>query len=214
MNIVLFGIQGSGKGTQATMLSEKLALKHINLGGLFRQEIEAGTEIGKVAKVFIEKGHLVPDEYVYHMIDNYVGLGIKGLIFDGFPRNEDQADYLVKHYHIDYVIYLDLSDEEAKKRISSRVRCRNCQENYNLLANAPKVDGECDICGGLVDARDDDTPAAIEQRLARFHNDTKSLIHYFEEQDLLYKVDANDEIEVVTEKILALIKKHGKRKSK
>lgn len=213
MNIVLFGIQGSGKGTQASMLSEKLALKHINLGGLFRQEIEANTEIGKIAKVFIDEGNLVPDEYVYHMIDNYVGLGIKGLIFDGFPRNEDQADYLVKHYHIDFVIYLDLSDTEAKKRITSRVRCRNCQENYNLLANAPMVEGVCDLCGGLVDARDDDTPEAIEQRLDGFHNETKSLIQYFENHNLLYKVDADDEMDVVNEKILALIKKHGKRKT-
>ena len=214
MDSVLFGIQGSGKGTQATMLSEKLALKHINLGGLFRQEIEADTEIGKVAKVFIDKGNLVPDEYVYHMIDNYVGHGIKGLIFDGFPRNKGQADYLVKHYHIDYVIYLDLSDEEAKKRISSRVRCKSCHQNYNLLANAPKVDGVCDVCGGVVAPRDDDTPQAIDQRLARFHKETKSLIKYFEKHDLLYKVDANDDIEVVNEVILALIKKHGKRKTK
>ncbi len=211
MNIVLFGIQGSGKGTQAKLLSEKLAMKHINLGEMFRQEIKAETEIGKIAKVYIDKGNLVPDEFVYHMIDNYVGLGIKGLIFDGFPRNKDQADYLVKHYHIDFVIYLDLDDYEAKKRISARVRCRNCHQNYNLLANSPKLEGVCDKCGGIVAPRDDDTPEAIDQRLARFHNETKSLIKYFQRHDLLYKVDANDDILVVNEKILDIIRKYGNK---
>ncbi len=213
MNIVLFGIQGSGKGTQASMLSEKLAMKHINLGELFRQEIKSGTEIGNIAKVYIDKGNLVPDEYVYHMIDNYVGLGIKGLIFDGFPRNKDQADYLVKHYHIDFVIYLDLDDTEAKKRITARVRCKKCQQNYNLLATPPKVDGVCDVCGGIVASRDDDTPEAIDQRLRRFHRETKSLIKYFQNHDLLYKVDANDDIEVVNEKILAIVKNYGKARN-
>lgn len=212
MNIVLFGIQGSGKGTQAKLLSEKLAMKHINLGEMFRQEIKAETEIGKIAKVYIDKGNLVPDEYVYHMIDNYVGLGIKGLIFDGFPRNKDQADYLVKHYHIDFVIYLDLDDDEAKKRISARVRCRSCHQNYNLLANAPKVNGVCDVCGGVVASRDDDTPEAIDQRLARFHKETKSLIKYFERHKLLYKVDAFDDILTVNEKILDIIRKYGNKK--
>ncbi len=209
MNIVLFGIQGSGKGTQAKLLSEKLAMKHINLGEMFRREIKEETEIGKIAKVYINKGNLVPDEFVYHMIDNYVGLGIKGLIFDGFPRNKSQADYLVKHYHIDYVIYLDLDDAEAKKRISARVRCRNCHQNYNLLANAPKLDGVCDVCGGVVAPRDDDTPEAIDQRLARFHRETKSLIKYFERHKLLYKVNANDDILLVNEKILDIVNKDG-----
>lgn len=214
MNIVLFGIQGSGKGTQATMLSEKLAMKHINLGGLFREEIKTGTEIGNIAKVYIDKGNLVPDEFVYHMIDNFVGLGIKGLIFDGFPRNKEQADYLVKHYQIDFVIYLDLNDEEAKKRISARVRCKNCHEGYNLLATPPQVDGVCDVCGGVVAPRDDDTPEAIDQRLARFHKETKSLIKYFQKHDLLYKVDAYDDIETVNEKILAIVDKNGKKRTK
>lgn len=212
MNIVLFGIQGSGKGTQATMLSEKLAMKHINLGEMFRQEITSASEMGNIAKEYIDKGNLVPDEYVYHMIDNYVGLGIKGLIFDGFPRNKDQADYLVKHYDIDFVIYLDLNDTEAKKRISARVRCKDCHEKYNLLATPPQVEGVCDVCGGVVTSRDDDTPKAIDQRLARFHKETKSLIKYFQKKELLYYVDAIDDIDVVNEKILAIIKEHGSKK--
>lgn len=211
MNIVLFGIQGSGKGTQALMLSEKLALKHINLGELFRQEIKNETEIGKIAKVYIDKGNLVPNEYVYHMVHNHVGLGEGNLIFDGFPRNEKQADYLIKHYHIDIVIYLALTDEIAKKRISSRVRCRNCHKNYNLLTAPPLKAGVCDDCGGVVDTRDDDTPEAIDQRLERFHQKTKSLISYFEEHDLLHKIDADGDIDVVNEKILLTIKENEKK---
>ena len=211
MNIVLFGIQGSGKGTQALKLSEKLALKHINLGELLRQEIKNETEMGKIAKVYIDKGNLVPDGYVYHMIDKCVGLGESDLIFDGFPRNEKQADYLVKHYHIDIVIYLSLTDEIAKKRISSRVRCRSCHKNYNLLTTPPLKAGVCDDCGGLVNTRDDDTPEAIEQRLEKFHEETKSLISYFEDHNLLYKIDADEDIDVVNEKILLTIKENEKK---
>ncbi len=210
LNIVLFGIQGSGKGTQAGLLSKALKLEHINLGELFRKEIKSKSEIGLIAKSFIDKGNFVPDEHVYQMIDGAVPKGAKGIIFDGFPRNNAQADYLVEHYHVDFVVYLDLADRIAKERLMARAVCRECHTGYNLLSSPPRVGNKCDKCGGIVGPRSDDTPEAIDRRIEKFHNKTKTLIDYFEEKGLLHKIDAQNPVEEVNQKILDIIKRNGK----
>jgi adenylate kinase len=214
LNIVLFGIQGSGKGTQAGLISKNLDIEHINLGELFRREIKSKSEIGLIAKSFIDKGNFVPDEHVYTMIDGAVAKGAKGVVFDGFPRNEAQADYLINHYHVDFVFYLDLEDRTAKERLMARAVCRECHKNYNLLSNPPRVGNKCDNCGGIVGPRSDDTPEAIDRRIEKFHNKTKSLIDYFEEKGLLYKIDAKQDVNEVNRIILEIIKENGKEISK
>lgn len=208
MNIVLFGIQGSGKGTHAALLTEKLPLQHFNLGEVFREEIKANSELGNEVKEFIDEGHLVPDETVFHVIENHIKItnDNEGFIFDGFPRTLNQAKYLVEHYEIDQVIYLDLSDEEAKERIMSRVACSKCGAGYNLLFSPPKVAGICDLCGGKVTTRKDDNPKAVDVRIKKFHQKTKELTDFFAERGLLHNITANEPIDVIHNKILDIIK--------
>jgi len=209
LNIALFGIQGSGKGTQASILSKELNLKHLNLGELFRKEIKAETEMGLIAKAYIDKGNFVPDEFVYQMIAGAVEKGSKGTIFDGFPRNEAQADYLIEYYEVDIVIYLDLKDVVAKERLLARAVCKDCHRNYNLLSTPPKNGDKCDDCGGVVAPRVDDSPAAIDRRIAKFHQKTETLIQYFDKKGLLFKIDALNSVENVHNIIVDIIKKYG-----
>ncbi len=202
MKIILIGIQGSGKGTQASILSSKYGFKHINVGEIFRSNIKNNTEIGKKIKEYVNAGKLVPDDIVIQMVkqelDKY-----DNFVLDGFPRNLNQAQFLVDNVKIDKVINLLLPDEISKKRLLARRVCENCKADYNLIYKPPKKEGVCDICGGKLIRRKDDTEEAIQQRLDAFHKETAPVIDFFKEKDLVLEIDANQSIEDIEREIVA-----------
>jgi len=202
MNILLIGIQGCGKGTQAKILEEKFGWKHITTGNLLRENIERKTELGLTAKKFMDAGELVPDKYVFQIVEDALTIAEKGTILDGFPRNMEQLKYLEKNFTIDKVVLLELSDEKALERVSSRRNCVDCKKDYNLLYSKPKVDGVCDVCGGEIVQRDDDHESAILKRIEKFYDDTSDVISYFSDKGKLIRVKADDPINTIQENIV------------
>lgn len=201
-SIVFFGIQGSGKGTQAKLLSKALGFKHVNIGDLFREEIANDSEIGQHVGGIIHNGDLVGDDIVFALIDGVVSHDCPGIVFDGFPRTLNQADYLMRNYHVHQAIYLELSEAEAVERISSRRVCGGCGANYNLISQTPKMKGHCDVCGSVLQIRRDDKPQAIKRRMKEFFRQTLTLTDYFETRGLLYKIHASGSIEDIQKIIL------------
>ncbi len=202
MNILLIGIQGCGKGTQAKILEEKFGWKHITTGNLLRESIENQTELGLAAKKFMDEGELVPDKYVFQIVEDALTNAKDGTILDGFPRNMEQLKYLEKNFTIDKVVLLELSDEKALERVSSRRNCVDCKKDYNLLYNKPKVEGICDVCGGKIVQRDDDHEEAIKKRIEKFYEDTAEVISYFSEQGKLIRVNADAPINKIQDNIV------------
>ena len=200
--MIIMGVQGSGKGTQAALLCERFNLKHITTGEIFRYHLKMQTELGKKAQVYIDKGNLVPDELVFEIVASELENSPNGFILDGFPRTVAQAEYLMKQYKIDHVFYLELSDEIAIRRIGSRRVCKSCGANYNIYTLKPKVDGICDQCGGEVIIRSDDTPEAISIRIAKFHEETDVLSSYFDNLGILDRINANQSIDAVDQEIM------------
>ena len=205
MIIVLMGIQGCGKGTQAKLLSKHYSWQHINLGGMFRKAIANKSKIGKEIKHYIDAGKLVADEIVYETIENTLGKKKKGFLFDGFPRTLAQAHYLVENHVVNKVIYLDLDDDTARARMGARRVCSNCNKDYNILSKPPKVEGKCDVCQHDLIRRTDGYLEGINKRIHLFHEQTKPLYDFFKQRDLLFVVDANQEIEVINKQIMEAI---------
>ncbi len=201
MKIILIGIQGSGKGTQASILSSKYGFKHINVGEIFRNNIKNETEIGLKIKKYVNAGKLVPDEIVIQMVKEVLDK-YDNFVLDGFPRNINQAEFLTKNVNIDKVINLILPDEISKKRLLARRVCENCKADYNLIYKPPKVEGVCDICGGKLIRRKDDTEEAIQKRLDAFHKETAPVIDYFRKKNLVVDIDANQSIEAIEKEIV------------
>ena len=204
MKLVFIGIQGSGKGTQAAILSSKYGFKHISTGDIFRSNIQNKTEIGKIIKEYVDNGKLVPDEIVLKMVkielDKY-----KDFILDGFPRNIDQAKFITENIKIDKVINLILDDEISKKRLMARRVCENCKTDYNMLFKPPKVEGVCDVCGGKVIRRKDDTENAIQERLDAFHSETAPVIEFFKELAFVADINADQSVEKIETEIITAL---------
>ncbi len=206
MNLILIGIQGSGKGTQATLLTEKYGWQQITTGGLFRENIAQKTKLGLITKEFIEKGELVPDKYVFAIVEDALKKQNGKFILDGFPRNIKQAEFLLERFQIDSVIQLDISDELALERTTSRRICSKCKQDYNVLYKNPKSEGICDKCGGDVITRNDDQPEAIKKRIEKFHNETNEVIELFDTKNLLVKIDASRKPDEIFAEIVEKIK--------
>lgn len=193
----MLGAPGSGKGTRAVALCEVLNVVQVATGDLFRNNIKGGTELGKLAKSYIDKGELVPDEVTASMVKDRLQQPDcqNGFILDGFPRTIKQADMLEKilsdiGQEISYVLYLDVSDEEILKRISGRLICEKCQAPYHTIFSPSKVEGVCDKCGGKLYQRDDDKPETVKKRLEVFRKNTFPLVAYYEKKGILVKLDA------------------------
>lgn len=191
MVIVLLGAPGSGKGTVGKILAENLKLAHISTGDLFRENLKNETELGKEAKVYMDKGELVPDELTVRMLEKRMEEAdvANGAILDGFPRTIKQAEELdkilaVKGQKVDKVINLTTPDEEIIERIVNRRVCSNqeCKAIYNILLNPPKIEGICDKCGSELVTRKDDTEETVKARLETYFIETNPLVEYYKNQ--------------------------------
>ena len=207
MNIILIGVQGSGKGTQAKLLSRALDLPHISSGELFRHHIDAQTELGIIADSYINRGYLVADEYVYDMVEAELEKHPDGFILDGFPRTIPQEKYLLAKYKIDYVFWLELDDAESFRRIAARYHCSKCGSDYNLIYKKPQKKGICDLCGGKLIQRRDDTPQYIKKRQEKFHQKTRQVFRAANPQYKLLEVDCSASISAIHQKIYNFIGK-------
>lgn len=213
MRIILLGPPGAGKGTQAKTLAKKLRLIHISTGDLLRQNVSEGTGIGRQAKDFMNKGLLVPDELVTQMLVARIGQpdAKNGFILDGYPRNIKQAaalDELLKEKNrdIDYALELDTSEAVIIQRLSGRLACSHCNANFHVKNMPPKKDLVCDNCGGKLYQRQDDTSQTIKKRLEVYREDSLALVKYYQAKQKLYRVLADEEPEIVLNKIMRFLK--------
>jgi adenylate kinase len=216
VNIILLGPPGAGKGTQAKKLAERLNWPHISTGDLLRQNVASGTELGKFAKGYMDKGALVPDELVSRMlVDRFDKPDIKaGFILDGYPRNLAQAksldDILAKRgIGVDLVLYLDSSLPVIIQRLTGRLVCKGCGSNFHIKNMPPKKDMICDNCGGELYRRRDDNEETIKTRLEVYHKETASLIQYYEAKEKLTRLAADEEAVIVLDKMVDLIRKYN-----
>lgn len=196
MNIILLGAPGAGKGTQATRIAEKFNLPHISTGDIFRANIKNATPIGKVAKSYIDKGQLVPDEVTVEIVKGRLAESDcqNGFILDGFPRNIFQAEELEKFACIDVVLNIDVDLAKLLKRITGRRVC-SCGESYHVDFLNGKT--TCDSCGKELYQREDDTEAVVDSRLSVYKKQTEPLIEYYTKQNKVANIDGDKSIDAV-----------------
>lgn len=216
MDVILLGAPGAGKGTQAQYLEQHTGLVHVASGDLFRAALRRGTELGMLAKSYMDRGELVPDEVVIRMIIERISQPdcSAGVIFDGFPRTRDQAlaleGELVEHERkIDYVLYLRVPDDVLLRRIAGRQTCKTCGYIYNIYYFPSKRPDVCDHCGGKLYQRNDDTIETARHRLQVYFAQTRPLIEYYREQGNLIEIDGQREISLVTEAMTAALGLNG-----
>jgi adenylate kinase len=209
---VFLGAPGAGKGTQAAIVSEKLGLAHIASGDLFRQAVAKGTDLGKLAKSYMEKGELVPDEVTIEMVAERLKEPDckSGCIFDGFPRTLEQAKSLdqtlaSQKKAIDKAICIEVDSHDLLKRLCGRWTCRKCQAVYHEVASPPKLAGKCDKCDGELYQRPDDNEKTIKERLKVYFAQTTPLLDYYKATGKLVKVNGQVGIEEVTKQIVAVL---------
>ena len=206
-NIILFGPQGSGKGTQADVLSGKFNIPHISTGDIFRENIKNGTELGKQVEKLTSNGILVPDEVTNEIVKERFKENDceNGFVLDGYPRNLNQAKFLEEVKKIDLALEVWISDDEAVMRITGRRTCSKCGTVYHLKFNPPKEDGVCDKDGEKLIIRDDDKEEAVRARLKIYHEQTEPLIEYYKEKGVYERVDGMPPILEVTEQIMEIV---------
>lgn len=209
MRLILLGAPGAGKGTQAVVLSEKLNIPHISTGDIFRSNIKNGTELGRKAKEFIDKGMLVPDEVTIGIVKGRLQEEDckNGFILDGFPRTIPQAEYLdvaleSMGVHLDAVVNIHVPDEAIIARLSGRRVCPKCGAGYHTVYIQPKVKDICDHCGTAIIQRDDDKEETVISRLKTYHEQTEPLIAYYEKKGKLITIEGRQSIEGTTRDVL------------
>jgi len=210
MNIILIGAQGSGKGTQADLLSQAFGVRHIATGVLFRQALQEKTKFGLQAQVYTDRGELVPDEITVAMVLHCIEEpeSTNGVVLDGFPRTLAQAQALDKELQhigrqIDATVYLNVSRDELLSRLAGRYICRAHQHVYHVKFRPPKVTGVCDLDGSELYQRSDDIGEAIERRLNIFFHETMQVLDYYREQQKLKEVDADPSVKQVQAALLS-----------
>ncbi len=210
MNILIMGSPGAGKGTMSAKIVEKFNVNHISTGDIFRSEIGNGTELGLEAKSYMDKGLLVPDELVNNMVKSYLDkLEDKknGFLLDGYPRTLEQAkafDALAGDgaLSIDKVIAMDIPFDVLAGRITGRRLCKECGEIYHLQSKPPMVEGKCDVCGGDLYQRKDDTVESLTVRLDEYSKQTAPVLDYYEQKGIVARINADQPIENVWSDVL------------
>ncbi|CAL9481898.1 adenylate kinase [Streptomyces sp. enrichment culture] len=220
MRIVLVGPPGAGKGTQAVRLAEKLGIPHISTGDLFRANISRQTELGRLAKSYMDAGNLVPDEVTIAMAKDRMEQpdAEKGFLLDGFPRNVSQAEALGQllqdeHMTLDAVLDLEVPEEEVVKRIAGRRICRNDSSHvFHVTYSPPKQEGVCDVCGGELYQRDDDSEDTVRKRLEVYHTQTEPIIDYYKAQELVVTISSLGPVDEITQRALEALKREKAEK--
>ncbi|MFF4549098.1 adenylate kinase [Streptomyces sp. NPDC001435] len=215
MRIVLVGPPGAGKGTQAVRLAEKLHIPHISTGDLFRANISQQTELGKLAKSFMDAGNLVPDEVTIAMAKDRMEQpdAENGFLLDGFPRNVSQAEALdellkTEGIRLDAVLDLEVPEEEVVKRIAGRRICRKDSSHvFHVTYSQPKKEGVCDVCGGELYQRDDDSEDTVRKRLEVYHTQTEPIIDYYKAQGLVVTISSLGPVDEITQRALEALKR-------
>ena len=208
MNLILLGAPGAGKGTQAELLMEKLSIPSISTGNMLREAIANGTELGKQVKTFMDGGMLVPDELILSIVAERVAQPdcANGFILDGVPRTLPQAEALkAKGVRIDHVVSIEIDDSVIEGRMTGRRVCGKCGASYHVVANPPKAEGVCDLCGGELIIRKDDAPETVRKRLEVYHASTEVLKDFYAGEGKLRLVNGNQSIEGAFEEILKVI---------
>ena len=223
MRIVMLGGPGAGKGTHAGYMSERLGIPHIASGDILREEVASGTDLGKKAKSYMERGLLVPDDLVEGMIARRLSRpdAKRGFILDGFPRTLEQARWLdgflkKAGWDLDVVVNLVVPDWKIVRRLAYRRICRNCGAIYNLITMPPKKDMVCDRCGGRLYQRRDDREEVVRERLRVYRRQTAPLVAYYRGRGLLVNVFDLGEEDVEGREVLeaAVSKAEGRRKAR
>ncbi|MEU8871742.1 adenylate kinase [Streptomyces javensis] len=210
MRIVLVGPPGAGKGTQAAYLAEKLSIPHISTGDLFRANISQGTPLGKQAQEYMRAGQLVPDEVTIGMAEDRLDQedAQQGFLLDGFPRNQIQAEaldtYLAQRgVSLDAVLDLEVPESEVIKRIAGRRTCRNdSSHTFHVEYKRPKTPGVCDVCGGELYQREDDSEETVRKRLEVYHRETEPIIDYYKAKGLVVTISALGKVSEVTQRAM------------
>ncbi len=208
--VIFLGPPGSGKGTQAQKLSAEYGFKHISTGDILREAVRKGTELGKLAKSYMDRGELVPDDVMIGLIEDVLRNWENPVIMDGFPRTLPQAEAFDKlldklNFELRKVVLFDVPDDEIVKRLSARRVCPKCGAVYNMLYHPPKNDEICDVCGTKLIQRDDDRPETIRRRLEVYRRDTEPLIDYYRQKGLLAVVDGTGKVDEITGRIAQVL---------
>jgi adenylate kinase len=212
MRLVLVGPPGAGKGTQAEFVAEHFSIPKISTGDIFRANVSNGTDLGRLAKKYMDAGDLVPDEVTNAMVRDRLSEpdAAAGFLLDGFPRNVPQAyelDGILNDLGTTLGVVLDLNvaNEEVVRRLSGRRTCKSCGHVWHIEYDRPKVDGVCDKCGGMLYLRDDDHPATVRHRLDVYLEQTSPLIEFYRNRKQLVEIDALGTVEDVTERAIGVL---------
>ena len=213
MLIILLGPPGAGKGTQAEQIVKNHRLAYIATGDILRAAVKEGTTLGKQAKQYMDQGKLVPDELVVEIVKSRLAEPdcSKGALLDGFPRTVVQAEFLEQALpetgvKIDRVLSIEVEESELVERLTGRRVCSSCGATYHLKFKPPKVRNVCDLCGGDLYQRDDDSLETVTERLQVYRKQTEPLIDFYQSRNLLDVIDGNQEIESVYRQIDAVLK--------
>ncbi|EGQ2805155.1 adenylate kinase [Staphylococcus pseudintermedius] len=212
MNIILMGLPGAGKGTQASEIIKKYPIPHISTGDMFRKAIKDETELGKEAKSYMDRGELVPDEVTVGIVKERISEddAKKGFLLDGFPRTIEQAEALNSILEelgrtIDAVVNIEVPKEELMNRLTGRRICETCGTTYHLVFNPPKVEGICDIDGGKLYQREDDNPETVANRLEVNVKQSKPILEFYNQKGLLKNIDGSKHIDEVTSDVIEIL---------